>query len=852
MERDLERELGYHLDRRTSELLANGLTESEARRRAAIELGGMTQVQEEVRDTWSWRAWLEQLAADVRYACRTMRRNPALTLTSVASLALGIGANTAIFSLMNAILLRSLPVNDPASLTVLTSYSKDDRVGDFGYGDYLAVSRQTSSFSGILAASSLAPVSAGSGAESETVQRKIVSSNYFSVLQVLPAYGRTFRDDEDDQPLAVISDRWWRRAFDTSPGAIGRQVDLDGKAFTIVGVAPPGFLSETVGESVDVWATMALMPPARRIAPGFTWLNLMGRLKPGVNAKQAAASLGAIIPQMQNQFIERIGVEPGSSGSAGLRDTFSTPLKVLMGVVAVALLIACANLAGLLLARATSRQREIATRLAIGASRIRLFRQLITESIVLALLGGLLGLALSTWGQRLLLALVSGAGKTISVAVRPDLPVLLFNAAISLLTGLLFGAAPAMQAVRENVGDALKSGAPNTLIGRRGLGLPGGLVTAQVALSTLLLILGGLFIRTLENLKHQELGLRVANVLSVEFGPQGQYRPAWPALAVELLRRTEAVPGIRSACVSFDGALGSASGIRGFRMEGSPIPAGDDQRARANWVSPRYFETLGVPLLEGREFSTRDDANSPPVVIVNRIMARRFAGTDHAVGRRLVFNDKPYEIVGVVEGVKHGDLRQSIQPFVYFAALQENSQVHSLELRTASSPSDVAAGIRRVIREVDPRIRITGTAALEELLNQKLAREVLVADLAGFFAALTMMLVAVGVYGTVAYSVGRRTKEIGIRIALGAGHANITSVVLRRLVLAILAGLTVGTAVAMVAGRLVTFLLFGLSATDIQTIGGAWLILCLAALIAGYLPVRRAWRLDPTAALRLE
>jgi predicted permease len=822
------------------------LSEADGKR---ADLGSLALVAEESRAVWMW-TWLEQLAADIRYACRTMRRNPGLTLTAVLSLALGIGANTAIFSLMNAILLKTLPVNDPASLAVLTSYSKDDRIGDFGYRDYLAIRGEKGAFSGITAASTLAPLAGGIGAESETVQRKIVSSNYFSVLQVRPALGRGFRDDEEEQQVAVIGDRWWRRSLGGSSDVVGRQIDLDGKAFTIVGIAPPEFLSETVGESVDVWATMTLMPPALRTAPGYTWLNLMGRLKPGVSAKQAGASLGALAPQMQNRFIERIDIEPGSSGSSGLRDSFSAPLKVLMGIVVVALLIACANLAGLLLARAASRQREIATRLAIGASRIRLFRQLITESIVLSVLGGFLGLGFSIWGQRVLLNLVSGAGKTISVDLRPDLSVLLFNLAISLVTGLLFGVAPAIHAVRGNVGEALKINASGTSFGRSGLGLRGGLVAAQVALSMLLLIVGGLFVHTLRNLKNQDLGLRVANVLSVQLRPQEQFRPG-PIFILELLRRVEAVPGVRSACLSFDGALGNSGGVRGFRFEGGPAPTGDDQRAGANWVSSKYFETLGTPLVDGREFSPRDNSSSPPVVIVNRALARRYTGTDHVVGRHIVF-DKPYEIIGVTADAKHGDLRESAQPFVYFAALQSGSEVHSLEIRTAVSPFAVAGAIRRLARELDPQLRIVQTSTLEQIVDQKLAREVLIADLAGFFAGLTLMLVVIGVYGAVAYSVVRRMKEIGIRIALGARPANITSIVLRRLAFAVFAGVIVGTAVAMLAGRFLTFLLFGLKPTDVQTLGGAALILCLVALTAGYLPVRRALRLDPTTALRLE
>jgi predicted permease len=838
MEEDMRQEL---------ESLA-AFSEAEGRR---SDVGSLVLAAEEGRTAWTWNG-LEQLGADVRYVGRTMRRSPGFLLTAVLSIALGIGANTAIFGLMNAIMLKTLPVGDPAALVVLMPYSKGSKVGDFGYGDYLTMRDETRAFSGILAASNAAPVSAGIGTESEAVQRKVVSSNYFSVLGVWPARGRVFRDGEDDQQFAVLSDRWWRRSFDGSPDVIGRQVDLDGKAFTIVGVAPPEFFGETVGEPVDVWVTMALVPPALRTASGYTWLNLMGRLRPGVTSRQADFSLAGLTPQLPNRFIDRVDIEPGISGSSGLRDTFSAPLKVLMGVVAVALLIACANLASLLVARAASRHREIATRIAIGAGRMRIFRQLITENVVISLLGGGLGLALAVWGERLLLSLVSGAGKTISVDLRPDVPVLLFNLAISLITGLLFGVAPAIHALRENVAETLKGNASGTSFGRSGLGLRGGLIALQVALSMVLLIAGGLLVRTLQNLRNQDLGFHAAHVLSVQLRNQQQYRLQWENLIAELLRRAEAVPGVQSACASFDGALGSGGGIRGFSFEGSPNQAAEAQRAGASWVSPKYFETLGIPLLEGREFSLADSANSLPVVIVSRAMAQRYIGTDHAIGRRFLFNGKSYEIVGVAKDAKRGDLRNSIQPFVYFAGLQNGAAMRSLEIRTAVAPTAVGGDIRRTVRNLDPRLSVVETATLNQLIDQKLGREVLVADLAGFFAALTLMLVVLGVYGTVTYSVARRTKEIGIRIALGARPANITRIVLRELSLAILAGMVVGVAAAMAAGRVLAFLLFGLRATDVQTIGGAALILCLAALIASYVPVRRAWRLDPTTALRLE
>jgi len=823
------------------------LAESEG---ARSDLGNLTRAAEEGRSAWAW-TWLEQLSADVGYAARTMKRNPGFTATAVLSLALGIGANTAIFSLMNGILLKSLPVNDPDSLVVLTSYSKNDKIGDFGYRDYLALREGTSTLSGLMAASSLLPINAGIGGESEAVQHKMVSGNYFGVLGVNAVVGRTIRPEEEDQQVAVMGYRWWKRSFGGSPSVVGMKIDLDGVPATVIGVAPPDFLSETVGEAADVWATFSLMPAARRDSPGYTWLNLMGRLKPGAGVREASASLSLLAPQMQNRFIDRVEVTPGKLGGPGLRDTFRIPLTALMALAGVALLIACTNVSGLLLARAAGRQREIATRLAIGASRGRVVRQLLTESVSLAMLGGFLGLLFAAWGQRVLLRLVAGVGRSISIDLRPDLSVLLFTAAVSIGVGVLFGLAPALHAIRENTGEALKLNGSRPAGHRRGWGLRDALLTFQVALSMMLLVVGGLFIRTLENLKHQDLGVRAGNVLAVQLGVQRGHRPVWPRLIPELLRRVEAVPGVKSASASFNGTLANASGINGFQFEGWPATE-EVQRAAANWVSPGYFETLGIPLLEGREFLPSDTAGSPRVAIINRTMAHRYVGSEHAVGRRFRINRDSYEIIGVARDGKYSDLREATPSFVYFAALQSNSDVHILEIRTAASPSAAAREIRNVVREADPGLRVVEIATLEQRIDQMVAREALVANLAGFFGGLTLVLAVVGVYGTLAYAVARRTREIGIRIALGAQFGAIAGTVMRNVLAVGAIGLACGVAGALAAGKLVGSLLFGLKATDPGTIGLAAVILGMATLAAGCIPVLRVSRIDPTIALRLE
>ena len=844
--RALEQDMREELESLTA------IAESQEARR---ELGNLTRAAEEARAVWSW-TWFEQLRGDVRYASRTMRHSPGFTATALLSLALGIGANTAIFSLINAILLRALPVSHPEALAVLSSVSRDGSVDNFGYPDYLVVRNQNRAFSGVLAASGQARVDVGMGAETELAQRKLVSDNYFAVLGVQPLIGHVFSNEDKGIQVAVISHRFWERSFAGSPSVIGRQIDLDGLPFTIVGVAPREFVGETVGEAPDIWATLSSMPASRRDLPGFTWLNLMARLKPGVQAQQARANLNLLLPQLPNSvsrggFIDRISVQRGDRGSSGLRDSFSVPLNILMAVVAVVLLIACANLASLQLARAASRQREIATRLAIGAGRSRIVRQLMIESVLLALLGGLLGLLFAVWSQRLLLNLVAGIGRTITLDLRPDFRVLLFTGAISVTTGVLFGLAPAIKAVRYNA-EALKLTTHQLSDRQRRWGLKDGLIAIQVALSLVLLVVGGLFIRTIRNLKTQDVGFRAANVLSVQLSSQREYQPNWASVIVTLLRRTEAIPGVQVASVSFNKILANdGSGVSGLKFDGYP-PTRENQRAQANWVGPNYFETSGITLLEGRGFSPADTSTAQKVAIINQTVARHYFGNRRAVGQRFEFNKEQYKIIAVAKNAKYLDLRESNVPFVYFAALQNNSEIHSLEIRTSIPPLTVVGAVRKVVREMDPHLRIGKITTLEKRINQKLAPEFLVADIAGFFSGLTLLLVSIGIYGTLAYTVARRANEIGIRMALGARAATVLSMILRDVLWVLVPGLAAGVAVALSVGRLVASMLFGLKPTDLSTIALAALVLSAATLAAGYIPARRASRVDPATALRFE
>jgi predicted permease len=842
MERDIREELES----------LEAIADSQQDRR---ELGSLTRAAEEAHAVWGW-IWAEQLWADIQFAFRSMGHNPGFTTTAVLSLALAIGANTAIFSLINAILLKTLPVNHPESLVVLTSLSRDGQVDNFSYADYRVLRDGNRSFSGVLAASSQQRVDVGLGTETESALRKVVSDNYFSVLGVHSALGRSFGNEDANLPVVIVSNGFWRRSLAGSPSAIGKQIDLDGSSFTVIGIAPPDFFGETVGEAPDIWVTMSLIPVSRRDLPGFTWLNLMGRLAPGVPLQQARSDLKIILPQLPDSavrggFIDQIGLEAGDRGSSSLRESFSTPLHIVMAVVAVVLLIACANLASLQLARAAKRRMEIATRLALGAGRGRIVRQLLTESLVLALLGGAFGLLFAIWSEKALLTLVAGVGRVINIDLRPDLSVLAFTLSISILTGMLFGLAPAFQAVwRSSSAGSKADGRILAGHGRRFV-VKDLLIAIQVALSLLLLIVGGLFIRTIQNLKNQDVGFRPGNVLTVQISSQGDNQPNWAAVIGQLLQRTQAIPGVRSASVSLNEILANeSSGVTGISFDG--YPAKKPQKTGANWVGPNYFATSGIALIEGREFSNSHNAEAQRVAIINETMARKYFGSGRAVGHQFQLNNQRYEVIGVAKDAKYMDLRESASQFVYFAALQNSSDIHSLEVRTIGSPLAIASAVRSAVHEVDPLLRIGEITTLARRVDQELAREFLIADIATFFSSLTLLLVSIGIYGTLAYAVARRTSEIGIRMALGAQIAAVLRLILMDVLWMLVVGLVAGLAAALAVGQLLSSMLFGLKPTDMSTIGLAVLVLCATTLAAAYFPARRASRVDPATALRLQ
>lgn len=851
VDEQLDADLQFHLEQATAEYLERGLSGEEARRAALRAFGNPTRVIEDVRDMSVW-TWWERLMQDVRYGLRTFRRNPLFAGAAVLSLALGIGANTAIFTLINAVLLRPLPVSYADHLTLLVP-AGDDR---FSYPEYLALREGSRAFSDLTAASSSRKAGVRVGVETEQAFVKMVSGNYFAGLGVSAEKGRVFGSAEEVAPVAVISRGYWSRRFSESPAAVGHPIALSGVAFTIVGIAPADFFGEAPGESPDIWATLALQTPESRRERGFSWLQLIGRLEPGRTSEQAETELNAVLAQARAAnapgAVRRIALVPGARGSSRLRDIFSDPLRVLMAIVSLVLLIACTNVSSLLLARGAARQGEIAMRLAVGASRGRIVRQLVTESMLLAAFGGALGLAFASWGTGLLVRLISNAvGRPLVFDVLPDVRVLLFTGAVSVVAGVLFGLIPAWRAVSSAAGLALADAGRQIVTRERRWGLRDSLIAVQLALSLVLLAVSAMFIRTLGNLKAQDLGFQSDDVVLVEVIRERGYRPAVSMLVPRLLERIQAISGVDVASAAFTGTLATSGGVNGLQVEGFTPKDAQDQRARADWVGPNYLRTARMPLVAGRDFSAADNAGAPRVAIVNQTFARFYFADGDAIGRRFTFNKNAYEIVGIAKNAKYTELRETAPRLVYFSLLQGGGDLNNLEVRTdGRAPSSITAALRTVIREVDPRLSVGEVSTLSARIDRKLSREHLVAGLTGYFGGLTLLLVSIGMYGTLAYSTIGRTREIGVRLALGSGRDAVLWLVLRGVLIRLAIGLLLGVAGILASGRLIASMLFGLRPTDPSTITMAAMVLITVALVASVLPAFRASRLDPAAVLR--
>ena len=891
VEAELAAELQFHLDQQIEENIASGMSPDEARHAALRAFGGVAQIQERCREMRGNR-WIEQLLQDLGYALRTFRRSPTFTLVAVLSLALGIGANTAIFSLINALLLRSLPVREPDRLVAV---GDPTRVGSMSTGNvrndtmsypmYEEIRDQNQVFTGIFASGRANRLMVGLGSpgeEGESARGRLVSGNYFSVLGVQARLGRTFTAEDDrvgQSPVVVISHEYWKRRFGQEPGIIGRTITISRNPFTVIGVMPEGFFGDIVGTAIDVWIPLSMQP---QVIPGrnylerwdVSWILLMGRLKPGVSIEQARAEINVLFPRivkeqtgsgitedlLPNPDRMQVEVTPGRAGFSYLRQELSQPLLILMAMVALVLAVACANVANLLLERSMARQKEIAVRLALGAGRERLIRQLLTESVLLSVLGGLLGLLIAFWAGRALLRLFGGTGAVAAIKLWPDLPVLAFTASVAVLTGILFGVAPALRATRVELAPTLKENARSVVGAGSGGRWPLGklLVVAQFALSLLLVMGAGLFVRTLRNLERLDLGypregLLLLNVDPVAAGYEGARLESFPRNLAEHLR---SVPGVDAVTFSDNGIFSGTESNTSVRIEGFPSPPDGDPSVNYDVVGAGYFAIIGIPILRGRDIGVHDGPGAPGAAVVNESMVEQyFAGRD-PIGKHLVIEGPPYveyEIVGVARNARDHDLRGPIPPRFYVSLLRSEDlgTDFNVEIRTAQ-PAAMVETIRNVMRAYDPNLSARSLDALTTLIDDTIINERIIARLAAVFGLLALLLAAIGLYGVISYTIARRINEIGIRMALGARRSRVLWMVLRETLLLALAGIVLGVPAVLGSTHAVASRLFGLSATDPATLAIAVGILLGVAVCAGLIPGSRATRVSPVQALRYE
>lgn len=871
---ELNNEIQNHLDQAIRDRLERGETAEQARLNARREFGNVGLVKEVTREMWGWAA-LERLWQDLHYGVRMLRKNPGFTLIAVLTLALGIGANTAIFSLVDAVLLKLLPVKDPTQLVVLAKTTPAGANGPtFSYPLYKDLHERNQVFAGILAYAGVTFNLSGNG-QTERVAGELVSGNFFSVLGVQPLLGRVFSDADNQapgaHPVVILSHNFWQRRFARNPEVVGETVRLNGYSFTVVGVTPPGFFGVEVGAAPEVWVPMMMQPQVseqkgRLQQRNNFWVKLLARLKPGVSQQQAQAATEALCQQINSEapgqspglrsFLlqQHIQLRSASQGLSSLRSQFKRPLLILMGVVGLVLLIACANLANLLLARATARQKEIAVRLALGASRVRVVSQLLIESLLLSLLGGLVGLLFAFWATNFLLSFLSQA--RFALELQPDLRVLGFNLSVAVLTGILFGLAPALQATRPNLIETLKNEIPTLSGGGSRFEMRKLLVVSQVALSLLLLIGAGLFVRTLQNLKGIDLGFQADKVLLLSLNPGlNGYNPEQVKnFYAQLLERVNAVPGVQSASFA-DMPLFGGAWVDGLEVEGFKGAAGQDMTVSAKNVAPKFFETMGIQLRSGRDFSVQDGTNAPKVAIINETLAREFFGNEKPLGQRIGIGEKPQrEIIGVIKDTKYSDLKGQVPRTVYIPLAQTAilGAERTLHVRTAGEPTNLIAAIRREVETLDQNLPVYNVRTFTELVAQTIYQERLIAMLSGFFGLLALLLSSLGLYGVMAYSVTRRTREIGIRLALGATQGTLLRLVVGQGLKLVLAGIALGLMVAASLTRLMSGLLFGVSPTDPLTFAAIAGVLLLAALLACLIPARRAMKVDPQIALRTE
>jgi predicted permease len=868
-DRDLTEEIEQHLREKTDALVGSGMAPEDARAQALREFGNPTRLVEQSKEVWGF-TWVQEIGQDLRYGLRMLRRTPSLTAIAVLSLAIGVGANSAIFSVIDNIVLRALPVRNPEGLTIVQALTRQGNRTSLSHSDYAWLSEHNQVFSG-LAASSAQQLTSSWDGRSERIQASLVSANYFTVLGVDPFLGRVIGPDDDRHPgndlVAVISYSYWSRAFGGNPDALGRRLRLGDAILEVIGIAPKGFTGEDVGSPADLWVPLSIQP---RLNPGnsflhtrnVSWLQAMGRLRPGVSIPEARASMDVLLRNLQtalkvnpqSDYLGSIAIEPGSGGFSSLRDRYAQPLWILMGLVALVLAIACVNVASLLLARSEARQREFAVRLAIGASRSRLLRQLLTEACLLAVIACAAGLIAAEGMIRLLVAI----SEVDAVSVRMNVKVLVFAIGVSSAAALLFGLAPALRGNRVDPWRTLKQ--TRTSLERWGPRLTPLrlLVAAQTAIAVVLLIASGLLLRTFLNLKTLNPGFEKEHVIQVNLDTFETNADS-VVLGRGLAERLLAVPGVQSVSFSGFGFAQGAGRVCCIDVEGYTPAPNEDRNIRVLPISPGYFATMGIPLVNGRDFTNRDGRNAAEVVIINETTARHYFGNASPIGKRLAWwptDPKNVEIIGVARDAKYDNLRQDTPRIAYRSIFQRAAAPPVLQIRISPNSTRSLAAVvqdcRTMIEAVEPSIAIRGMEPLWAAIDRTLGAERLAAGLSLGFGVIALLLTSIGLYGSLAYTVARRTSEIGIRMALGAQRSAILGMVAIDGLGLVLIGLVVGVGASYALASLTASLLYGVPPGDPTTFSLASVTLIFVALIASYWPARRATNVDPTMALRSE
>ena len=848
---------------------------------------------------------------DLRYGAQVLMKHPAFTAIAVLTLALGVGANTALFSVVDAVLLKKLPVKDPDRLVLFKASWNGEKFGPGGFNGSNRVNRETglvvgtsfptqtlhrlrqetATLSDVFAFSPMG-LNFNAGGQAEVVSGQVVSGNYYSVLGVPAVVGRTITDEDDKAgvtPVAVLSHRFWTNRFGADPSVVGKQVNINNVAFTVIGVTSAGFTgTSNVGTAQDVsiplaWEQQVAGEQSNQLGAGIWWLRLMGRLQPGATVAQAEATLAGpfqesvlehrsmrqakatrTLRNVDPKDLPRLGVDSGSQGEMDSRRGFATPLQLLGGVVGLVLLIACANVANLLLVRGSSRRKEIAVRLALGASRRRLIRQLMTESVLLATVGGALGVLFALWIKNGLMFVAEWGGREMT-ALDPQLDwrVLAFTLGLSLLTGIVFGILPALRSTNLDLTPALKdTGRSSSAIGRSWLSKS--LVVVQVSVSVLLLIGAGLLVRTLRNLQHVETGFNANNLLlfDVDPGLLGYKDEKLAALYEQAFSRLEAVPGVQSVTFSRNALLSFSSNTSSVYLPGEVGSDGKPREgeAKVHTVRENFLSAMETPLLMGRSLSAQDDARSPRVAVVNQSFAKTHFGNENPIGKRFSFgteNLNEIEIVGLARDAKYTSQRDEIQPTVYQSWRQSLSRVNMVvfEVRTGGDPMQFVGPIRAAMRDVDSNLPLSNIRTQIQQADQTLAMERMFAKLLTLFGVIAQLLAAIGLYGVMAYAVSQRTQEIGIRMALGADRRKVLMMIVRQGMTLTVVGVAIGLGGAFVLMKYLeslTSLLFGVEVRDPATFVVIAGLLGAVALLACLVPARRATKVDPLTALRYE